>query len=157
MSNLEHSLDSLEYARVVRDFEAYKTDIRSLYYDIDICWDYDTSYCEDYQIGTPGQTPSYGQCAVTTLLLQELLGGECYRGIVKYDDVETSHYWLVLDDGRKVDFTWDQFPPYATLEQVEQVPRTRLLPDYNKWMQLRYSIFKERFNSPRYYIKGTKI
>src|SRR5690606_32950747 len=100
-------------------------DLKTLYRLVEDAWDYDTSYCEDYDYSS---IPSYGQCAVTSLVIHDFFVGMFYRGIVNYDDEETSHYWIVLDDGRKVDFTWDQFPPYATLKNIERVPRKRLLP-----------------------------
>lgn len=108
-------------------------------------WDADTSYNEDWDENLlNGGSLSYGQCAVTTLVVHDMFSGTFFRGVVSYEEVTTSHYWVVLFDGRKVDFTWDQFPPYATLTDVEMVSRTRLLPNDNKWMNGRYLLLKER-------------
>lgn len=49
--------------------------------------------------------PAWGQCAVTALLVQDLLGGELLRGVV--DGV--SHYFNRLPDGSLVDLTREQF------------------------------------------------
>ena len=117
-------------------------DIQKLWSACKVGWSKETSYCEDY--GDFIHSKSYGQCAVTSLLIGELLDVKYYRGVVKYGEIETSHYWVVDDEGRKIDLTWDQFPPYATLEQVEEVPRERLLPPENESINERYNLFKER-------------
>lgn len=54
----------------------------------------------------PGATKSYGQCAVTALLVQDRLGGSLLRTTA--DGV--SHYFNLLPNGSSVDLTRDQFP-----------------------------------------------
>ena len=49
--------------------------------------------------------PSFGQCAVTALVIQDHVGGELLRAAV--DGVP--HYWNRLPDGREIDLTRSQF------------------------------------------------
>ncbi len=49
--------------------------------------------------------PAYGQCAVTALVIQDLLGGDLLRGTVN----GVSHYWNRLPDGTEIDLTKSQF------------------------------------------------
>jgi hypothetical protein len=65
-------------------------------------WDYDTSsdatnWRED--------NPAWGQCAVTALVVQDLLGGDLLRGLVN----GVSHYWNRLPNGQEIDLTIQQF------------------------------------------------
>jgi hypothetical protein len=50
--------------------------------------------------------PSLNQCAVSALVVQDLLGGDLLRCKMTNGD---SHYWNRLPDGREVDLTTDQF------------------------------------------------
>lgn len=50
-------------------------------------------------------TPSRGQCAITSLVVQDFLGGSLLRCTV--DGV--SHYWNLLPSGQEVDLTAEQF------------------------------------------------
>src|SRR5690242_14988757 len=51
------------------------------------------------------ENPAWGQCAVTSLLVQDLFGGQLLRAEV--DGI--SHYWLRLEDGSEIDLTREQF------------------------------------------------
>jgi 8-oxo-dGTP pyrophosphatase MutT (NUDIX family) len=54
--------------------------------------------------------PARGQCAVTALVVNDLLGGELILGEVFEDGVRRGcHYWNRLPDGSEVDLTRDQF------------------------------------------------
>ncbi len=76
------------------------------------------------------ELPSAGQCAVTTLILHEYLGGTILR--TTYDNVP--HYLLVLPSGEELDITRDQFradakrgpSKVADPHQLSQSTRTRL-------------------------------
>lgn len=63
------------------------------------------------------EIPAFGQCAVTALVVQDILGGK----IVK--DPDNDHYWNVLDDGSEVDLTRSQFP--IGVELTAKLERTR--------------------------------
>jgi hypothetical protein len=63
--------------------------------------------------------PAAGQCAVTALLIQDLLGGSLVRGMVAGE----SHYWNSVD-GVDIDLTREQFTKFAL--DAEPEPRDRL-------------------------------
>lgn len=58
----------------------------------------------DPQHWTPAN-PSYGQCAVTSLIVQDLFGGSLVRAKVS----GTTHYWNRLPSGEEIDLTREQF------------------------------------------------
>ena len=64
--------------------------------------------------------PSYGQCAVTALVLQDVAGGRLMRTTVG----GVSHYLNELPGGLLVDLTVQQFGPGATYD-TQPEPRTR--------------------------------
>ena len=49
--------------------------------------------------------PASGQCAVTSLVVQDAFGGELLRSTVG----GVSHYWNRLPDGTELDLTLEQF------------------------------------------------
>ena len=54
---------------------------------------------------------SWGQCAVTALLVQDIFGGEIVRtNYILPDGERGSHYFNILQNGERVDLTIDQFP-----------------------------------------------
>ncbi|MFY1702820.1 YunG family protein [Micromonospora sp. WMMA1923] len=56
--------------------------------------------------------PARGQCGVTALVVQDLLGGDLILGEVLVGGARTGyHYWNRLPDGRDVDLTAEQFRP----------------------------------------------
>ncbi|QOT19491.1 hypothetical protein [Paenarthrobacter sp. YJN-5] len=71
----------------------------------------------------PDATKSYGQCAVTALVIQNRLGGQLMRTTA--DGV--SHYFNLLPDGTTVDLTRDQFPVTARFTEVEARTRDYVL------------------------------
>lgn len=96
-------------------------------------WCRETS--EDPGEWTP-ENASRGQCAVTSLVIRDLLGGDILIAEVRRVDgppVER-HAWNRLPSGDEVDLTWDQFragetlgPPEVTEPQVEIYGRDRFL------------------------------
>lgn len=58
-------------------------------------------------VWTP-QNPTFGQCAVTTLIVQDYFGGNLIRAEVNEPGC-SSHYWNQLPDGTEIDLTKDQF------------------------------------------------
>ena len=69
-------------------------------------WSRETS--SDPNTWTP-ENPAWGQCAVTTCLVQDYFGGNLIREAVNEPGV-SSHYWNQLPDGTEIDLTKDQFP-----------------------------------------------
>ena len=96
-------------------------------------WSIDTTYCaDDYA----ARHPAWGNCAVTALLLQELLGGDLMRGwAIEPGQSATAHYWNRVN-GLDLDLTWRQFAQGTILTDTA-------LADYhvlveNEWMRERY-------------------
>jgi hypothetical protein len=69
------------------------------------------------------ETPALGQCAVTALIVQELLGGDLLRGEVR----GTSHYWNLLPSGGELDLTRYQFGSHVQPGSVETRSRDYVL------------------------------
>lgn len=95
-----------------------------------IGWDAETSADPDNyeRVGRP----SYGQCAVTALVVQDLVGGDLLRvevtDKVPYGQVgkTVSHYYNLLPDGTELDATRDQFDSFIPGDNVtEPELRTR--------------------------------
>lgn len=80
--------------------------------------------------GTPDAGPynPRGQCAVTALLVQDLLGGEIVRGVVfTSEETQESHYWNRIPGMGDVDITRAQYPEDITIPNGQVVDRDRLL------------------------------
>ena len=97
--------------------EGAKTPVKDLDVLLARAWCQETSADPS---GWSAENPSWGQCAVTALLVQDLLGGELLRSEVR----GISHYWNRLPTGEEVDLTCQQFgSSYALSEPPE--PRSR--------------------------------
>jgi hypothetical protein len=68
-------------------------------------WSAETSANPDWS----ASLPSAGQCAVTSLVLQDMFGGTLLRAEI----AGQSHYWNRLPDGTDLDLTKDQFPDFC--------------------------------------------
>lgn len=90
--------------------------------------------------GWSRDVPSYGQCAVSALVLQDHLGGTLMRSVINGE----SHYWLRTPSGVDLDITVDQFPPDARHTNVEERTREYVLayPD----TRARYDQLRSRVN-----------
>ncbi|BBH68665.1 hypothetical protein ACTI_53500 [Actinoplanes sp. OR16] len=78
-------------------------------------WGADTCDPHDLPHWHPGN-PARGQCGVTALIVQDLLGGDLVLGEVFTGDVKVGyHYWNRLPGGRELDLTADQFFPAETV------------------------------------------
>jgi hypothetical protein len=87
-------------------------------------WGRDTCDPHDLAEWTAGN-PARGQCGVTALITQELLGGDLVLGEVFVDGAKVGHhYWNRLPGGREIDFTADQFRPdeVVTGGQIQERP-----------------------------------
>lgn len=71
-----------------------------------------SSYGEQWS----AENPASGQCAVTAALVQEQLGGDIVRVMFTDRGKTDSHYFNVLPNGERVDFTYRQFSPEVTFE-----------------------------------------
>lgn len=84
------------------------------------------------------QNPARGQCAVTALIVQELVGGELLLADVHNHDGSRQgvHFWNRLAGGLEVDLTREQFLPTEVVQTPKVVERApdltggRLYPQY---------------------------
>ena len=101
---------------------------------LEVAWNAETSAG-----GYSAETPSTGQCAVTSMIVQDLLGGELIRVI----NMGISHYYNRLDNGVEIDLTRDQFSEW---NPEPAVVRERSYLDSGKWTMPRYNLLCERLN-----------
>ena len=71
-------------------------------------WGADTCAPEDVPRWSPGN-PARGQCGVTALVLQDLLGGDLVRGEVLVGGERVDFHWWNRVGGVEVDLTREQF------------------------------------------------
>lgn len=86
--------------------------------------------------------PSRGQCGVTALIVQDLLGGDLILGEVFVGAEKVGHhYWNRLPDGAEVDLTADQFSPEEVVVGgiVQQRP-----PDAPRRCREQYELLRSR-------------
>ena len=57
----------------------------------------------------PADNPARGQCAVSSLVVQDFLGGDLFRVRVSGDGIDERHYYNVLDDSTVIDTTREQY------------------------------------------------
>jgi len=98
-------------------------------------WSRETS--ADPETWTP-DNPSWGQCCVTALVIQDFFGGILLRGAINTG----SHYWNKLPDGLVIDLTEQQFLKGIKLTDIRSRSRKYVLsyPDTAK----RYNLLKQR-------------
>ncbi|MEV6305446.1 hypothetical protein AB0M02_38950 [Actinoplanes sp. NPDC051861] len=91
-------------------------------------WGADTCDPHDLPDWT-AENPARGQCGVTALVVQDLVGGELILGEVFADGAKTGHhYWNRLPGGREVDFTASQFRPGEVVTGGVVQPRPPTAP-----------------------------
>lgn len=120
--------------------------IAKLYNACEQSWDEHTSYNTDYgdTVRLTAPDRAYGQCAVTSLVLHDRFGGNFIQADVSWHGSSVVHYWLDSPDVGELDFTWQQFPSYASRTNVRRVTRNQLLPRRNRWMRDRYELLARR-------------
>ncbi len=88
--------------------------------------------------------PTYGHCAIVSVLAQELFGGVILRKSYTENGMEYSHYLNKLSDNLKIDFTKDQFkgniPDFLKTEE-----RTKEKILLNSDTLRRYNLLISRF------------
>ena len=100
------------------------------------------------------QNPARGQCAVTALMLHDLLGGEIVIADVSTADGSRQgvHYWNRLAGGEEIDLTREQFVDGETISE----PKLALVPTdrTNFRLALQYerlsAAFYRALTQPRY-------
>jgi len=99
-------------------------------------WSADT--CDPVDLPWSPGNAAKGQCGVTALVVQDLLGGELLMAEVRHADGSRQgvHYWNRLGEGVELDLTREQFAPDETVQAPEPVERPadltagRLYPQY---------------------------
>jgi hypothetical protein len=93
------------------------------------------------------ENPSRGQCAVTALVVHDLLGGELLLAEVRHSDGTRQgvHYWNRLDDGAELDLTRDQFTRGEIIGSADIVPRPKDI-DHGRLAE-QYRTLSERVSS----------
>lgn len=110
-------------------------------------WATDTSF--DGDVLSAGN-PARGQCVVSSLVMQDYVGGDLARARVTGQGIDEKHYYNVLDDGTVIDTTGQQYgdmnvsfaPASVDLMGKYGTIRDKLLDD--KDTLHRYSILKQR-------------
>jgi hypothetical protein len=86
-------------------------------------WSRETCWPEDRQRWHAGN-PARGQCGVTALVVQDLLGGELIMGTVWVGEEQHGyHWWNRFGGSLEVDLTLEQFDPDEIVRDGR--PRTR--------------------------------
>ena len=92
-----------------------RTDLQVLRPILRAGWGADTCDPHDLPDWRPGN-PARGQCGVTALIIQDLLGGDLILGEVYAGDTKVGHhYWNRLPDGHEADLTADQFSAHEVV------------------------------------------
>jgi hypothetical protein len=88
------------------------------------------------------ERPADSQCGVTSMVAQDLLGGDLIHGEVQAGGERLwNHYWNRLPDGTEVDFTAEQIRPGQSVANGKVVVRP---PDGPRRCREEYELLKER-------------
>ncbi|MET7274512.1 hypothetical protein ABZS59_25445 [Streptomyces flaveolus] len=85
-------------------------------------WGADTCAPEDVSSRHP-DSPARGQCGVTALVVNDLLGGDLVYGEVRVDGQVTDHHWWNRFGDPEIDLTREQFGPRETVGPGTAVER----------------------------------
>ena len=107
---------------------------------IEKAWEKETSYKPEEWTS---ENPAWGQCAVITRLMKELLGGYCMKGVFKIHNEFREHYWNRINN-MDIDFTWRQMPIGTELLHVQEWIENEMV--INNWMEERYNILKRNYH-----------
>lgn len=95
--------------------------------------------------GWTPENPLWGHCAVVSLLIQDLYGGDLVRGSLKehpkYGYLR-SHYWNRID-GKDIDFTKEQYPDLSYSELQAEVRSRESVLEHPDTVR-RYELLKAR-------------
>jgi len=88
------------------------------------------------------ENPSKGQCAVTSMVVHDLLGGQLLEAEVRRGDgsLQGFHYWNRLV-GMDVDLTAEQFAPGEVIQEPQLIDRT---PEFPWLAHAQYLVFRAR-------------
>ena len=86
-------------------------DLQKITQALHASWSQETSYGGAATI----ENPARGQCVVSSLVIQDYLGGDLRRVRVRGGGIDEKHYFNVLNDGMIIDTTGSQ---YANMKVV---------------------------------------
>ena len=108
-------------------------------------WSGATSYADS---DWSADNPARGQCVVSSLVVQDYLGGDLVRYAVKGDGIDEMHYCNMLDGGVLLDTTRSQYQAPVTftlmpvdLKHYKSVREKRLDDDETRE---RYELLRQR-------------
>ena len=122
------------------------SDVKNVIEALEKSWSAETSYDpNDWST----KNPARGQCAVSSLIMQDFFGGEIVRFAAESNGVYEKHYANIIE-GSLIDVTRSQYPDTAVL--VINSPdlgdfsslRERILSDDDT--KRRYELLKKRVN-----------
>lgn len=121
---------------------------------LEASWASDTAFrSEDWSM----ENPARGQCVISSLIVQDYLGGELARCTAESDALQETHYFNLLPDGTVIDTTKNQYahtvsltPKPISFEGYTSIREKRLSDDSTR---RRYELLKSRVES---YLKGTR-
>ena len=93
--------------------------------------------------------PARGQCVVSSMVIQDILGGTLQKVKVYYDGQKESHYRNILPDGSLLDITRSQYPENQKMEIV-----VIALHSYNN---IREKLFSQADTEKRYKILRASV
>ncbi|MFC7217224.1 hypothetical protein ACFQLX_03410 [Streptomyces polyrhachis] len=107
-------------------------------------WAADTCSPDDLErAGWSPDNPAWGQCHVTALVVNDLLGGDLVLGEVHLDGEQHGyHWWNRLPGGMEVDLTREQFRRGQTVTAARVVTRPpgRLPRRWDEYQLLRHRV-----------------
>jgi hypothetical protein len=106
-----------------------KKEIKELREKLHTAWSAATSFDAN---GWTKDNPSYGQCAVTACVVQDLYGGEIVHADAITPDGDKIMHFFNNIDGKDIDFTREQFPKGTVVPKGQE--------------------YKENYNTTREYV-----
>ena len=111
-------------------------------------WTSDTAFDKnDWSV----ENPARGQCVVSSLVVQDYLGGELVRCAVDSVDLHETHYFNLLDNGMVVDTTGSQYTESVAMTNkpvsyvgYSSIREKRLSDDDTR---IRYELLKKRVSA----------
>jgi len=111
------------------------------------------SWCKETSSDSDNWTednPAWGQCAITTVLIQEMFGGEILHSFVYSKGKDYSHYYNVLPDNSIIDITAIQFDKRAYFDSYDEpnpnIDIKNYILSYPETLE-RYKLLVSRFSN----------
>lgn len=109
-------------------------------------WDARSAYSSN---DWTAENPARGQCAVSSLIVQDYFGGEIMRYQATHPSGKTEKHYANLIEGTLVDTTRSQFPPSTKLEESP--------PDLGQFKTMRERMLSDPDTARRYEYLKSKV